>query len=508
LLGLQQDGLSGKKGTQKRKEKNMKIRKGLNGGHYKPLSQSDIEKIHQTSLRIFSEVGVQVNFPEALELFKKAGASIDDSTKIAKFSPELVMELIKPAPSVIRLCGREDSGELDCEIGGLKVYMGTGGTALNVQEPGQKTARRSKLEDVKNMARLVDALDNIHFYMLNVYPNDLPVERVDVNRFGAALSHTRKHVMGGVYTLEGVRHVIKMAEIIAGSPEKLRQRPFISMVACPISPFMLDESYGELAVEVARQGIPVVVPVEPLCGSTAPITLAGNLVVQNVDTLSGVMLTQLVNPGTPVLYGCISSISDLRDMKYLSGAVEMGLMNAAAAQMANFYNLPLYSTAGMSDAKINDSQSGYESALTGLMVALAGGNFIHDAAGFLEFCMTASYDKLVIDNEIIGMVMRAVEGITVNEETLAFDVLKKAGPGGHFVSSRHTRKFMRTEHYQPQLSDRDNRDDWEEEGAKSLRVRASEKAKKILEQPETPVLSSEMRDVIRKKISGLQAGIM
>jgi trimethylamine--corrinoid protein Co-methyltransferase len=271
---------------------------------------------------------------------------------------------------------------------------------------------------------------------------------------------------------------------------------------------MLDESYGELAIEVARQGIPVVVPVEPLCGATAPITLAGNLVVQNVDTLIGVMLTQLVNPGTPVLYGCISSITDLRDMKYLSGAIEMGLMNAASAQMANFYNLPLYSTAGMSDAKINDSQSGYESALTGLMVALAGGNFIHDAAGFLEFCMTASYDKLVIDNEIIGMIMRAVEGITVDEETLAFDVLKKAGPGGHFVSNRHTRKFMRTEQYQPRLSDRNNRETWEEEGAKSLRVRASEKAREILEQPETPVLSSDMRDIIQKEIPGLQAGIM
>jgi trimethylamine--corrinoid protein Co-methyltransferase len=192
--------------------------------------------------------------------------------------------------------------------------------------------------------------------------------------------------------------VIKMAEIIAGSPEKLRQRPFISMVTCNISPFMLDESYGQLAIEVARQGIPVVVPVEPLCGATAPITL----------------------------YGCISSITDLRDMKYLSGAIEMGLMNAASAQMANFYNLPLYSTAGMSDSKINDSQSGYESALTGLMVALAGGNFIHDAAGFLEFCMTASYDKLVIDNEIIGMIMRAVEGITVDEETLAFDTLENS----------------------------------------------------------------------------------
>jgi len=162
----------------------------------------------------------------------------------------------------------------------------------------------------------------------------------------------------------------------------------------------------------------------------------------------------------------------------------------------------------MSDAKINDSQSGYESALTGLMVALAGGNFIHDAAGFLEFCMTASYDKLVIDNEIIGMIMRAVEGITVDEESLAFEVLKKAGPGGHFVSNRHTRKFMRTEQYQPQLSDRNNREIWEEEGAKSLRVRASEKAREILERPENPVLSSDMRDIIRKEIPGLQAGTL
>jgi trimethylamine--corrinoid protein Co-methyltransferase len=187
----------------------------------------------------------------------------------------------------------------------------------------------------------VDALDNIHFYMLNVFPNELPIENVDVNRFGAALNNTRKHIMGGVYTMEGVRNVIRMAEVIAGSSEKLRQRPFISMVACNISPFKLDQSYGQLAMEVAKHGIPVVVPAEPLCGATAPITLAGNLVVLNVDTLIGVMLTQLVNPGTPVLYGSVASITDMRDMKYLSGAVEMGLLNAAAAQMARFYNLPL-----------------------------------------------------------------------------------------------------------------------------------------------------------------------
>ncbi len=486
----------------------MKVRRGLSGGQYKPLTEQDIEKIHETSMNVFSEIGVQVNFAEARELFLKAGAEVDESTRIVKVAPDLVQELISTAPSVVILCGRAENGELDCEIGGDKVYMGTGGTALNVQDPGERDARRSQLKDVMNMARLVEALDNIHFYMLNVYPNDLPDEDIDVNRFGAALNRTRKHVMGGVYTVEGIRNVIKMAEIIAGSAEALRQRPFISMVTCNISPFKLDKSYSQLAIEVARNRIPVVVPAEPLCGATAPITLAGNLVVQNVDTLAGVMLTQLVNTGAPVLYGCISSITDLRDMKYLSGAVEMGLMNAASAQVAQYYDLPLYSTAGMSDSKVNDGQSAYESAITGLMVALAGGNCIHDAAGFLEFCMTASFDKLVIDNEIIGMIMRAVEGIKVDDTTLAFDVLKKAGPGGHFVSSRHTRRYMRTEQFRPKLSDRDNRDRWQRNGGHDSNFRAAERVHEILNGPPQSVLSEEIRQRLKREIPGLRSFLM
>jgi trimethylamine--corrinoid protein Co-methyltransferase len=359
-----------------------------------------------------------------------------------------------------------------------------------------------------NMARLVEHLENIHFYMLNVYPSDIPEENVDVNRFGAALNNTCKHIMGGVYTLEGVRNVIRMAEMIAGSPQKLRERPFISMVTCVISPFKLDGTYARLTMEAARHRIPVVVPAEPLCGATAPVTLAGNLVVQNVDTLAGVMLAQLTNPGAPTLYGCISSISDLRDMKYLSGAVEMGLMNAAAAQMAQFYHLPYYATAGMSDSKVNDAQAGYESAVNNLLVALAGGNFIHDAAGFLEFCMTASYDKLVIDNEIIGMVMRAVEGIRVDDDTLAFDLIKEVGPGGHFVASRHTRRHIRSEIYNPQLSDRDNRDKWNDAGAKDTRARATEKARELLDMLPEPLLSENTKKTIMAEIPGIHPSIM
>jgi trimethylamine--corrinoid protein Co-methyltransferase len=482
--------------------------KGFEGGRYRPLTDHDIEQIHQTVLRVFTDVGVQVNYDDALEIFKKAGARVDMGSRIVKFDRTMVMELIEQAPSVVNLCGREADGSLDCEIGGTNVYMGTGGTALNVQDPGSDDSRRSELNDIMNMARLVDQLENIHFYMLNIFPNDVERADIDVNRFGAALNRTKKHIMGGVYTVDGVRNVIKMAEMIAGSPAALRQRPFISMVACIISPFKLDEDYGRLAIEVARNGIPLVVPAEPLCGATAPVTLAGNLVVDCVDTLTGVMLAQLVNPGTPVLFGCISSITDLRDMKYLAGAVEMGLLNAAASQMAQFYRLPIYATAGMSDAKVNDAQAGYESALTNLMVALAGGNFIHDAAGFLEFCMTASFDKLVIDNEIIGMVMRAVQGIRVDETTLAFDEIKKVGPAGHYVSSRHTRRHMRSEQYMPALSDRENRDVWLAAGAKDAKQRATEKARAILNAEPVSTIPEEARRRIIAEIPGLRPFLM
>jgi trimethylamine--corrinoid protein Co-methyltransferase len=186
----------------------------------------------------------------------------------------------------------------------------------------------------------------------------------------------------------------------------------------------------------------------------------------------------------------------------------MGLLNAAASQMARFYEIPIYATAGMSDSKVNDAQAGYESAMTNLMVALAGGNFIHDAAGFLEFCMTASFDKLVIDNEIIGMVMRAVEGIRVDETTLAFDEIQKAGPGGHFVSSRHTRQYMRHEQFTPSLSDRENRDIWQAAGAKDVRWRASEKARQVLNAEPESFIDPEVRRRIINEIPGIRSFLM
>ncbi len=469
------------------------IRKGIEGGSYKPLTPEDISKINDTVLSIVEEIGCQVNSDTALEAFKEAGASIDSKKRRVRLPREKVLELISKAPSEVTLCGRNEKH--DIHLGGTRVYTGTGGTALYIYEPTTGEQRQASLDDLKNISRLVDKLDNIHLLLLPTYPNELPVEQIDVNRFFAGLDNTSKHIMGGVYTIDGMREVMHMAEMVAGSPEALRQRPIISIITCVISPFIIDEKYGDMIVAAAESGLPVVCPSEPLCGATSPVTLAGNLVVQTVDSLMGVILAQAVNPGTPVIFGSVATSTDLRDYKYIAGSVEMGLLNAAGAQMAQFYKLPYYATGGMTDSKTLDAQSGYESAITNLLCALSGSNFIHDSAGLMEFAMTACYEKYVIDNEILGMVMRAVEGIKVNDETIAYNLMKEIGPGGNFVTAKHTRRFMRKEHYQPGLSDRNSREKWEEKGSHVTWEVAAKKVKSILESP-----ASSLPDEIRKRV--------
>jgi trimethylamine--corrinoid protein Co-methyltransferase len=216
----------------------------------------------------------------------------------------------------------------------------------------------------------------------------------------------------------------------------------------------------------------------------------------------GVILAQAVNPGTPVIFGSVATNTDLRDLKYIAGSVEMGLLNAAGAQMAQFYKLPYYATGGMTDSKTLDAQSGYESAITNLLCALSGANFIHDSAGLMEFAMTVCYEKYVIDNEILGMVLRAVEGIRVDDETLAYDLIKEVGPGGNFVATRHTRRFMRREHYQPTLSDRNSREDWESRGAMNSWEKASEIVKTILDKDKAG-LPEAIRSQVLADIPGI-----
>ncbi len=457
---------------------------------YQPLSAEEVQKIHDATISVLADVGFEVHEPEVLELYRRLDTSVDSDRCVVRMKERVVMDLLDTAPAKVTLYGRRPGADL--ELGAGNVYCGTGGTALNVLDYDTGQRRPASLQDLVDVIRITDRLEYVDFMLLPTYPNELPVEVVDVNRFFAGLCHTTKHVMGGVFTSEGIRDVIAMAERVAGSPEALRERPFISIITCGISPLRLDRKYGAFMTQVARAGIPVAVPAEPLSGATAPVTLAGTLVVQNCDALINVMTTQLVNAGAPVIYGCVASSADMRDLKYLGGPVESGLINAATAQLARYYGIPYYSTAGISDAKTLDTQCGYESAISNLLVALAGGEFIHDAAGLMEFTLTVSNEKLVIDNELLGMVQRALKGIRVDDDTLALDAIKAAGPGGNFVSARHTRKHMRHEHYVPTLSDREPREAWESAGGKTIAERAHEVVKDILAEPVEPRIPSEM----------------
>lgn len=468
------------------------------GGQYRPFSDADVQKVHQAVMTLLEKGGVKVFTRMGREYFRKAGAAVDEASCIVRFSRGMIEDAIASAPHSITLCGRDPRHDLILED--ANVYLGTGGTAINVLDIDTGARRPSTLADVRDMARLVDACDWVHFFLINVYPNDIrEPEHVDLNRFYAAISNTGKHVQGGMYGSRGLREVVEMAEMFAGGAEQLRARPFVSFITLMISPFKIDDRYGDFTCYLAEKGLPVVVPTEPLGGLTSPVTLAANIVMHTAETLAGVLLTQVVNRGAPVICGSVGSIADMRTLGHLSGAIERNMIHAGCSQMAQFYRLPCYSTAGMSDSKVVDCQAGYESGMGSLLVALSGANFIHDAAGLMEFDLTASYEKVVIDNEILARTHRVLRGIEVNDDTIALDLMLEVGPGNDYLGEQHTVKHMRSEFAPYTISDREKREKWVSDGAKDTYVRAKEVAKKLLQEHKPLPLDQAVVEALRKK---------
>ncbi|MBI4025759.1 MAG: trimethylamine methyltransferase family protein, partial [Verrucomicrobia bacterium] len=437
------------------------------------------------------------------EVFKKAGATVNESANLVRIPRSMIEDAVDSAPSRLVLCGRDPKN--DCILEGSNVYLGTGGTAINVLDMKTGERRPSTNRDVRGMARIMDALDNIHVFTINVYPNDIKEkDEIDVNRFYSSLTNTSKHIMGGIYSAKGLHDVVEMSALMAGGMDKLRERPFVSFITLIISPLKIDDVYGEFTCYLAKEGIPVVVPTEPLCGTTSPITLAANVVIHTAETLAGVVMTQLVRRGAPVICGSVGSITDMRTMGHLSGPIERGLVNAGVSQMAQHYKLPYYSTAGMTDSKTVDCQAGYESGMMNLLVAMSGANYIHDAAGLMEFDLTASYEKMVIDDEIIGRCLRVLRGIEVTDETIALDVMLEVGAGGNFLAEEHTIRHMRTEFAPNTISDREHREAWAAAGSKDTFVRAHEAALKILKEHVPLAIDPQVDRQVRKRFPAIR----
>jgi len=424
---------------------------------YGPLNEDAVQRIADAALEVLARSGMAVYSPTAFEALRAAGAQVDTESRIVRFPRSLVEDAIDSNPSSITLFSRDGKHDVVLEQG--RVHYATGGTAIYVIDPDTGQRRPSTSKDVILNARMVDALEHIHAFTINVFPNEIEhKDHIDPNRFFHAFDNTTKHVMGGIYSLNGCRDVVRMARMIAGSAEALREKPFVSFITLIISPFKIDGDYGEMTCYLAKEGLPVVVPTEPICGTTSPITLAGNVLTHMAETLGGIVLVQCVNKRAPGICGSVGSITNLQTMDHLGGPIERAIINAAVAQMAQHFEIPLYSTGGTTDSKEVDIQAAYESAMSSLLVAMSGANYIHDIAGLMESDLTVSYEKLAMDNEILGMCQRVLRGIEVTDETLAAELMIEKGPGKDFMTEDHTLRHMRREFFVPELANRQKRE--------------------------------------------------
>ncbi len=449
------------------------------GALYRPLSQNDINAIHGASMQVLGRSGFRLDNQRALDLFEAKGARVDFANKVVRVDEDWTIKYLKKAPARITLYGRDEKHNMVVEAN--RFYYGTGGTALHILDQHTGVRRPTSARDVADIARLVDALPNIHWYCLPVYPNELNKEEADAARFYNGLKNTSKHVMGGIYgSHSGAKEIISLARSIAGGEENLREKPIISVICSTISPLTLETRYVDFIFDLVEAGIPIATSCAPIGGATAPITLAGTLVQINAEAICGILLTQVIKEGTPVLYSTVPTTANMRTMDFLFGSVENGIMNAACAQMASFYNLPMYSTGGVTDSKQLDIQNGYEKCMNNLLPGMAGAQLIHNAAGLIDSSMTVAYEQYVIDNEIIGMALRVLEGIRVTDDTLAVEEICTVGPGGHYLATEHTVRNMHSELFIPQVAVRMNRGAWEKGGSHSVVEQARQAAHTIL----------------------------
>ena len=478
---------------------------GMTGGQYKPLSLDQIEKIHNTSLLILEEIGIayEAGLDETLDLLELSGAIINRAKGIISFPRKMVEKQLLSAPDKVTLYSRDRKNDL--ELTGNRVHMGTGGLAINVVDLYTGKYRKSVLADTFNIAKIVENLENINFFSRPCTASDIPIDIHDINVFCASLSGTYKHFMGGVKDLATFEDIFEIATIVAGSKENLTKYPFCSIVTCfVISPLKLCSQSTLIMQEANRNNIPVVLASAPMAGSTSPRSMAGTLALVHAEELAGVTISQLTNPGAPVLYGAIPGVADMRTMGYLGGAVEFGMMNAAIHQMADHIKIPNYNSSGLTDAKIPDAQAGWEKAISTVLAAMGGSNYIHHAAGMMESMLSIAYEQYVIDDEIIGMTSKILQNIEVDDERLAFDAIKEVGAGGNFIMSPHTLRFMRSEYFEGNgISDRGSHEMWYAEGALDTRERAKKIVQNILSKKSPLCISENVKREIKKKYKTL-----
>mgnify|MGYP006278949041 FL=1 len=467
------------------------------------LSEDQIKRILGAAKEVLERTGVVYYDDEAIETMKKAGCFVDGNR--VRIPTRLVEWALRTVPSKVTLSNSR-TGKRAMELTGNNAYFGTGSDTPFFRDPYTQDRIPASKKTVSMAAKTIDALENMDFVMSLGIVQDVPQLVYDRHQFQAMVTNTSKPIVITANDVDGYADIIEMCEVIAGGEEELRRHPFMTLYAEPISPLQHAEDAAQKLILAGKKQLPVVYTPCIMAGGTVPATLAGAMANGLAESLSGLVLNQLTNEGNPFIMGGVFTIMDMKTTIFAYGAPEFDLMMAGLADISNYLDLPMFGTAGCTDSKLVDEQACIEDALSILMTAQSGANLNHDV-GYIEHGNCAALENLVISNDLIGFARRIVQGIEVNDDTLAVDLIDKVGPGGHFLGEEHTMKYFKKETYYPDLFKRQFYENWVEEGEKTLFDRANEKVIDILENYEPEPLPKDvekkLQDIVDRAESKL-----
>lgn len=457
----------------------------------KIFSDEELERIHLTSLRILQEIGIKVVSERALKILEGAGAFVDWKKGIARIPSYLVEEALRKTPRSTTLYSRNPA--LSLHLDGIHFYSATDGTGTAVIDFETGKRRPPLKDDVAKSALIADYLEYLNAYYPTVTPRDTPLHSHILHELEASFLNTEKHIIVGTTDdPRAVPFMIEMMAAILGGEDEVRKRPIISSVACMASPLIVPYEAIEPSLKLAEYNVPIIVMTMPIAGATAPVTVAGSVLIGNAQVLAAITILQLAKPGTPILYSSYPLSQDMRRGAQSVAFPEAILITAGHISMARYYKLPSAAGGTVSSSKLPDEQAAYEKALDGLFSGLVGVDVGTGTIGLIENYNTLCYEQMIIDYEMYTMMVKLLEGIEVSDETLAFEAIKRIGHEGHYLTDKHTIAHFK-ETWEPLVSDARAYYAWLASGGKSVVERAREVVTKILKTHTPPPLEESVK---------------
>ncbi|SMD13854.1 trimethylamine methyltransferase family protein [Sporomusa malonica] len=468
------------------------------------FTDDQVKRIHEASLELLENVGVLVHNDKARAIYGKIGCSVDVQSGMVKF-PSQVVEKARQS-FVPTYTFTAQNPKFDKVLPNDGPIVVTGSSAPNIIDPKTGEERRATSDDIANIAYLINELPGFDVFSISTLAEDAPPGQFSISRFYPALKNCKKPVRSNTPNMKDLEQVLELGELIAGSKEAYMARPFINHHYCPmVAPLTMDVESTEAVIYLVERGLPVYGTIVPNAGLTSPMSLAATVTLGNAEFLALATLIQSIRPGAPMIYAVLSTVADMRTGNYAPGAIETGMLQMGHTEMANYYNIPSGGYIGLTNSHLNDAQSGYETGMNTTGALLAGAS-LFNMGGLLGSLMAFDFGKAVTDSEIAMNLKRMKRGMEFSEENLCLDLIAKVGPGGSYMSEKHTVKKMRTTAVLPNVATREMRGRWESEGRTDYQTRAMREADRILSQENPAKFSAELDAKIRGHFPNLVAG--